>query len=109
MNGIDFFAELNATTRAHCDAHGFSSAELYGTPPNEAEYETHELIAAGVPSQSAAVPLSFEERMRAEQLRMRKIVANKQRAIRLRNRNYAPGRFINFANRERWIRAHTGD
>lgn len=38
--GINFFAELSATNRAHCAAHGFSSAELYGTPPNEAEFET---------------------------------------------------------------------
>ena len=38
--GINFFTELSATNRAHCAAHGFSSAELYGTPPNEAEFET---------------------------------------------------------------------
>ena len=40
MGNLDFFAELSATNRAHCAAHGFSSAELYVTPPNEAEYET---------------------------------------------------------------------
>ena len=98
------FDEINHTNRAYCASMGLSAAELYGTKPNQAEVETHELIAAGVPAQSAAVPLSFEERMRAEQLRMRKIVVRQQRDIRLRNRNYAPGRFINFANRERFIR-----
>lgn len=38
--GINFFAELSATNRAHCAAHGFSSAELYGTAPSAEEYET---------------------------------------------------------------------
>lgn len=40
MGNLDFFAELNATNRAHCAAHGFTSAELYGTPPSAEEYET---------------------------------------------------------------------
>lgn len=102
---MNLFAEISRTNAAYCAARGLSAAELYGTEPNAAELETHELIAAGVPAQSAAVSLSFEERMRAERLRLRKIVVRQQRDIRLRNRNYAPGRFINFANRERWIRS----
>jgi len=54
--GLDFFSELNATTRAHCAAHGFSSAELYGTPINEAEYET--ALVASLTRLNAMGPLS---------------------------------------------------
>lgn len=50
-----FFKEVAITTRAHCAAHGFCTAELYGTPPNAAEFEVHDLIEAGVPAE-AAVP-----------------------------------------------------
>lgn len=99
--GLNFFTELNATNRAHCAAHGFSSAELYGTAPTPEEYETHELIAAGVPAEAAG--MFSIKRMRAADLRLRKIIVFQQRAIRLRNSNYAPGRFANFAKRERGI------
>jgi len=53
MGNLDFFTELSATNRAHCAAHGFSSAELYGTPPNSEEITVHNLIASGVPSEAA--------------------------------------------------------
>ena len=43
--GLNFFTELNATNRAHCAAHGFSSGELYGTEPTAAEYETSLVVS----------------------------------------------------------------
>lgn len=49
-----FFKEVAITTRAHCAAHGFCTAELYGTPINAEELETHRLIAAGVPAEAAS-------------------------------------------------------
>lgn len=54
--GINFFAELSATTRAHCAAHGFTSAELYGTTPNADELAVSHLIDMGVPAE-AAIPV----------------------------------------------------
>ena len=52
---LNIFAEIARTNAAYCAAHGLSGAELYGTPINAEEYETHKLIAAGVPSE-AAIP-----------------------------------------------------
>lgn len=100
---MNLFQEITRTNRAYCQAHGLSAAELYGTAPNESELETHRLIASGVPAEAAG--MFSQDRMEAERLRLRKIVVRQQRDIRLRNRNYAPGRFINFANRERYIRS----
>ena len=37
---MNLFQEIARTNRAHCAAHGFSAAELYGTPPSAEEYET---------------------------------------------------------------------
>ena len=102
---MNLFAEIATTNRAYCHAHGLSAAELYGTAPNSAEVETSRLIAAGVPAESAG---SFLDRMESDGMRIRKIVVRQQRAIRLRNRGYAPGRFANFAKRERWIRSQIG-
>ena len=103
---MNLFAEISRTNAAYCSARGLSAAELYGTEPNEAEVETSRLIRQGVPAESAG---SFLDRIKDDDLRIRKIVVRQQRAIRLRNRNYAPGRFINFANRERFIRSRVGD
>lgn len=100
---MNIFAEIANTNRAYCAAHGLSACELYGTPINAAEVETSRLIGQGVPAESAG---SFLDRMESDGLRIRKIVVRQQRDIRLRNRNYAPGRFANFAKRERYIRAH---
>lgn len=51
---MNFFAEIAATNAAYCHAHGLTAAELYGTPINEAELETHRNIAAGVPAEAAS-------------------------------------------------------
>lgn len=51
--GMNFFEELNRVNAAYCASRGLAAAELYGTPPNEAEFETSRLIAAGVPSEAA--------------------------------------------------------
>lgn len=99
MNG--FFQSIADANRAQCAALGLSACEMYGTPINAAEVRTHELIAAGVPAEAAD-----QYALRADDLRIRQILVHQQRTIRLRNRNYAPGRFANFAKRERWIRAH---
>lgn len=87
---MNLFQEISRTNRAYCASLGLD-CDAYDRQLSDAELN--------------GTPLSFEERMRAEQLRTRKIVVRQQRDIRLRNRNYAPGRFINFANRERWIRS----
>lgn len=50
-----FFQAIQSTNRAYCAAHGLSGAELYGTPINAEEFETHKLIASGVPAE-AAIP-----------------------------------------------------
>lgn len=49
---MNIFDELNQANRTYCMAHGLSSAELYGTEPNQAELDTHRLIQAGVPADS---------------------------------------------------------
>lgn len=98
---MNLFQEIATTNAAYCAARGLSAVELYGTAPNEAELETHRLIASGVPAESAG--MFSQDRMEAERLRLRKIVVRQQRDIRLRNRGYAPGRFAEFAKRERWI------
>lgn len=98
---MNLFSEIATTNRAYCAAHGLSAAEAYGTAPNAAEIKTHELIASGVPAEAAD-----QYALRADDLRIRQILVHQQRTIRLRNRNYAPGRFANFAKRERYIRAH---
>lgn len=49
---MNIFDELNQANRAYCLAHGFSTAELYGIEPNQAELDTHKLIQAGVPAES---------------------------------------------------------
>lgn len=100
---MNLFTELSQVNRAYCASHGLAAAELYGIEPNEAEFATHRNIAAGVPDESAG--MFSAERMEAERIRTRKIVVLQQRHIRLRNRGYAPGRFANFAKRERWIRS----
>lgn len=51
---MNLFSEISRTNAAYCAARGLSAADLYGTPPNEAEIETHELIAAGVPAEAAS-------------------------------------------------------
>ena len=51
---MNLFAEITRTNAAYCAAQGFSTAELYGTPINAEEYETHRLIAAGVPAEAAS-------------------------------------------------------
>lgn len=51
---MNLFHEIANTNRAYCAARGMATAEMYGTEPNRAEFETHRLIAAGVPSESAA-------------------------------------------------------
>ena len=50
---MNLFSEISRTNAAYCAAHGLSGAELYGTPPNRSEIEVHDLIAAGVPAESA--------------------------------------------------------
>lgn len=50
-----FFQAIQSTNRAYCAAHGLSAAKVYGTPINAEEFETHKLIASGVPSE-AAIP-----------------------------------------------------
>lgn len=50
-----FFQAIQSANRAHCAALGLSAAELYGTEPNAAEIEVHDLIESGVPAE-AAVP-----------------------------------------------------
>lgn len=50
--GLNFFTELSRTNAVYCAAHGLSTAELYGTAPNVAEIETHNLIEAGVPAEA---------------------------------------------------------
>lgn len=102
---MNLFTELSQVNRAYCASLGLAAAELYGTAPNSAEVETSRLIAAGVPAESAG---SFLDRMESEGLRIRKIVVRQQRAIRLRNARYAPGRLKNFVNRERFIRSQIG-
>lgn len=52
---MNLFSEIAAVNRAHCAALGLSAADLYGTAPNAAEFEVHDLIKAGVPAE-AAVP-----------------------------------------------------
>ena len=52
MNG--FFQEISRTNAAYCASRGLSAAELYGTPINEAELDTHRNIAAGVPAEAAS-------------------------------------------------------
>lgn len=99
--GLELFSELDRTNAAYCRALGFSSAELYGTPPNPAELSTHRLIAAGVPSEAAD---PYVRRMEAERLRVHKLVVDLQRKIRLRNVGYAPGRFKRLVNCENYIR-----
>lgn len=103
---MNLFAELSQTNRAYCASHGLAAAELYGIEPNEAEFATHRNIAAGVPAESAG--MFSAERMEAERIRTRKIMVRQQRDIRLRNVRYAPGRFREFANRERFIRSQIG-
>lgn len=51
--GFLLFDELNRVNATYCAAHGMAAVELYGTEPNRAEFETHRLIASGVPSESA--------------------------------------------------------
>lgn len=101
---MGFFDELTRMNVAWCESHGLSVGEAYGTKPNIAELETSRLIACGVPSESAG--MFAAGRMDAERIRVRRIVVRLQRESRLRNRNYAPGKFINFVNREQWIRSH---
>lgn len=94
-----FFDAITTTNRAYCAARGMSAGELYGTPPNVAELETHRLMAAGV----SADP--YFESVKADRLRLRKLVVKLQRKIRLRNIGYAPGRFKRMVNRENQIRS----
>lgn len=86
MGNLDFFAELSAANRAHCAALGLSAAELYGTEPNAAEVEIHDLIAAGVPAEAAVPRVSVAMRMAMCRLR----IARDCRAIRMKYRNYYP-------------------
>lgn len=53
--GLDIFAEIARTNTAYCHAHGMSAAELYGTPPNEAERET--ALVASITRLNAMGPL----------------------------------------------------
>lgn len=53
--GLQLFDELNRTNAAYCRALGFSSAELYGTPPNAAEFETS--LVASLTKLNAMGPL----------------------------------------------------
>lgn len=62
---MNLFAEIERTNLAYCESLGLPSdaytrplavAEVYGTPPNAAEIETHNLIEAGVPAE-AAIPV----------------------------------------------------
>lgn len=96
-----FFQSIADANRAHCAAHGFSTAELYGTPPNADEFEVHDLIEAGVPAEAAG--MFSQDRMEAERLRLRKLVVRQQRDIRLRNRGYAEGNFKRLVNVESFI------
>src|SRR5512138_3602084 len=73
---MNLFAEISRTNAAHCAALGLSPSDLYGTPPNERELKTHRLIKAGVPA-DAADP--YMDRVRSENLRVRKIVARQRR------------------------------
>ena len=84
--GINFFAEISRTNAAYCAAHGLSVGEAYGVPPNEAEVETHDLIAAGVPAEAAVPRVSVAMRMAMCRLR----IARDCRAIRMKYRNYYP-------------------
>lgn len=83
---LNIFAEIARTNAAYCAAHGLSGAELYGTAPNEAELETHRLIASGVPAEAAVPRVSVAMRMAMCRLR----IARDCRAIRMKYRNYYP-------------------
>lgn len=50
---MNLFQEISRTNAAYCASMGLSTAELYGTEPNAAEVEVHELIEAGVPAEAA--------------------------------------------------------
>lgn len=81
-----FFQSLNDANRVQCARLGLSAAELYGTEPNAAEVETHDLIAAGVPAEAAVPRVSVAMRMAMCRLR----IARDCRAIRMKYRNYYP-------------------
>ena len=81
-----FFQAIQSTNLAYCAAHGLSAAEIYGTPPNADEIETHLLIAAGVPAEAAVPRVSVAMRMAICRLR----IARDCRAIRMKYRNYYP-------------------
>ena len=88
---MNFFEDIAITNRAYCDSLGLPS-DTYTRPLSDAE--------------DNGTPLSFEEAMRANKLRMRKFMARMERDIRIRNqpyRGYASDRFTRFANRERAI------
>lgn len=46
----------------------------------------------------------YMARVLAERQRIRKLIVAQERAVRLRNRGYAPGPFIRFADREAAIK-----
>ena len=96
---MNLFHEIARTNAAYCASLGFSVDEIYGIQPNDAELETHRLIAAGVPAHAAG--MFSQDRIEAERLRLRKLVVRQQRDIRLRNRSYAPGRFMRLVIAER--------
>ena len=89
---MNLFHEIARTNAAYCAGLGISVPDVYGTQINEAELETHRLIAAGVPAHAAG--MFSQDRIEAERLRLRKLVVRQQRDIRLANRSYAPGRFM---------------
>ena len=88
---MEFFAEIDRVNLGYCESLGLPS-DTYTRPLSDAE--------------ANGTPLSFEETMRANKLRMRKFMARMERDIRIRNqpyRGYASDRFTRFANRERAI------
>ena len=88
---MEFFAEIDRVNLGYCESLGLPS-DTYTRPLSDAE--------------ANGTPLSFEEVMRANKLRMRKFSARLARDIRISNqpyRDYAPSRFTRFANRERAI------
>ncbi len=48
-----FFKSIADANRAYCAMLGLSTAELYGTAPNQSEIEVHDLIESGVPAEAA--------------------------------------------------------
>lgn len=76
---------------AHLESLGLPS-DVYQRPLAEAEIN--------------GTPLSFEERMLAHKLRLRRIMAEQQRLIRLRNINRPLGNFKRLCKFERYVLAH---